>query len=121
MRATKLNKESDRFELEIIETCDKPDITNKANAHVRIRHDHATWHENHVDMVIAMKNNKLPFERKSRFSSYETAHEAIDESANYPAAVSRDNGNLVTTFDMGYDVGYDYDSKEIFSLSLIHI
>ncbi|MDF9798785.1 hypothetical protein OKW21_004048 [Catalinimonas alkaloidigena] len=76
----------------------------------------------YVDKILAKTNARLPgYEKrrsghqldnkadsleKSKFNSFEILEEAVLRSAVYPAIVAN-NRLLVTTFDMGYVVGYD--------------
>ncbi|MEK6478356.1 hypothetical protein WJR50_12510 [Catalinimonas sp. 4WD22] len=76
----------------------------------------------YLDTVLAKTSARLPgYEKrrpshqvdneadrleKSKFNSFEILEEAVLRSAVYPAIVAN-NGNLVTTFDMGYVIGYD--------------
>lgn len=77
-----------------------------ARTHARLRHDYATWHDDHQEEALDAETVALPFADRSKFDSSQIIAEAIVRSYEHPAIVAR-NGNHVVTFDMGYLVGFD--------------
>ncbi len=92
--------------IRLVEPKQKPRPFLSADSHVRLRHDYALWHPDHVDKVLQKTSPKIPFSDKSKFDSYTIALDAITKSANYPATLEN-NGLLVTTFDLGHLTGFD--------------
>jgi len=80
--------------------------------HARLRHDYATWHEDHRNDALAASTKLLPFEDRSKFDSFQIIKEAIDRSVEYSAIIEDGkNRNFVVVFDMGYEVGFDARAK----------
>ena len=78
-----------------------------ARTHARLRHDHATWHDEHIAAALKASERELPFEDRSKFDSFRTIDEAIQRSTEHPAQVMPASPNFVICFDMGYEVGFD--------------
>lgn len=75
--------------------------------HARLRHDHATWHNDHVAAALRASKHELPFDDRSKFDSARLIDEAIERSMDHPAHVMPGSPNYVICFDMGYEVGFD--------------
>lgn len=96
--------------MKIVDSKDKKIPFKSAKTHARLKHDYATWHEEHEDQIMRKTSLKLPFQNKSKFDSFEVFRDVLKESRKYPAIVAK-NGNQVTVFDIGYIAGYDARSK----------
>jgi hypothetical protein len=88
----------------------RPFVTPRT--HARVRHDWATWHEDHVHEALRVMSrrlpdqNELPYHDRSKFDSARIIQEAIERSYEHPAVLAK-NGNHVVVFDLGYIVGFD--------------
>lgn len=90
----------------------RPFVTQRT--HARLRHDHATWHPDHVAGALRAVQKKdlgrIPFSDRSKFDSASIIEEAVQRSYDHSAQVAA-NGNHVVVFDMGYEVGFDERAK----------
>jgi hypothetical protein len=84
----------------------RPRPYQSPRTHARLKHDYATWHEDHVQQVLRKTSPRLPFQDGSKFDTAIIIDEAITRSYEFPALVAA-NGNHVVTFDMGYEIGFD--------------
>jgi hypothetical protein len=82
----------------------RPFVTPRT--HARLRHDWATWHEDHVHEALRPRSKRLPYEDRSKFDSARIIQDAIERSCEHPAVLAK-NGNHVVVFDLGYIVGFD--------------
>jgi hypothetical protein len=104
--------------IRVVDPKQKPRPFVSANSHVRLRHDYALWHPDHVDKVLQKTSPKIPFSTKSKFDSYTIALDVIAKSAEYPA-ILEDNGLFVTMFDVGYITGFDAKRNSIVSSATV--
>lgn len=72
--------------------------------HSRIRHDHATWHPDHLELIERKNSTKLPYADRSKFDSTKIIEDAISKSNLHHAYVGK-HGNFVVVFDIGYQAG----------------
>lgn len=98
--------------ISVVDPRDKQRPFLSGDSHVRLRHDHALWLEESLDKILGISGRRIPFSMRSKFDSYKIALEAIEKSAEYPASVAS-NRLLVTTFDMGYQTGFDAKSNRV--------
>ena len=98
--------------MRIVLSKDRPKPFVGPRTHARLRHDYATWHEDHRTAALKSSKEKLPFENRSKFDTFQIVEDAIERSIEFPAVVEDgSNRNFVIAFDMGYDVGYDARAK----------
>lgn len=95
----------------VVDPKNKPVPFLTEGSHAALRHDHATWHPDHLDQALAAtrpvaKGEPLPFAGRSKFDSRAILNEVVTRSQAQPG-VRALNGYIVTTFDLGYVTGWD--------------